>query len=468
MKKTKNTSLRAGAAKVDISPAKGIQLAGDIGRRRPCTGIADPIYARALVLEKNGKQCCVLSLDVLAIDTPWADELRRRAQARYRFPPEAVVIHTTQNHAAPSIGNHFCRDSCTRIPDRYAYLRGGDARYNEPAVAGILEAMGKALANLEPVAVSVGRAIDGRIATNRRYVMRDGTSRCQPGAGNPNVLHVEGPTDPEVGVVTFTGAKGRTISALLHHTAHPCNGFWGSKVLPDWPGAWCQGMEAHFGKTCTPLVINGCCGNIITFDYLNPAQKNDGDYRRYGRLLTESTMRALKDMRPVKGTAFGWASRILPIPKRVIPRQALAEARSMLKEHPGPLWKDPKHNRVEWDWVYNVGIVDMADEDRTQPDFPYEIQALRIGDFGLLAIMGEPFVEAQLNIKLKSPFPFLQVAHLCNGYCCYVPTRRALAGGGYETRIGWGSRLAPEALEMIEKASVQLLKKLAAHPSSSA
>ena len=29
-------TLRAGAAKVDISPEKGIQIAGDIGRRRPC------------------------------------------------------------------------------------------------------------------------------------------------------------------------------------------------------------------------------------------------------------------------------------------------------------------------------------------------------------------------------------------------------------------------------------------------
>ena len=35
--------LKAGVAKVDISPALGIQIAGDIGRRRPCTGVAEPI-----------------------------------------------------------------------------------------------------------------------------------------------------------------------------------------------------------------------------------------------------------------------------------------------------------------------------------------------------------------------------------------------------------------------------------------
>ena len=34
------------------------------------------------------------------------------------------------------------------------------------------------------------------------------------------------------------------------------------------------------------------------------------------------------------------------------------------------------------------------------------------------------------------------------------------AGGGYETRLGFGSCLAPAALEKIERASVELLKDL--------
>ena len=51
---TNQITLRAGAAKADISPAKGIQVAGDIGRLRPCTSVKEPIYARALVLEQQG------------------------------------------------------------------------------------------------------------------------------------------------------------------------------------------------------------------------------------------------------------------------------------------------------------------------------------------------------------------------------------------------------------------------------
>jgi neutral ceramidase len=450
--------LRVGAAKVDISPEKGIQIAGDIGRRRPCTGILDPIFARALVLEQGSRRYCILSIEVLAIDNPWADEIRRRARKEYGLAPEAVMIHITQNHAAPSIGNHFCRDECNLFPAEHQWLRGGDERYNEPAVSGTIAAIGKALENMVPVSVSVGRTMDGRVAFNRRFVMRDGTAVCHPPRCSPNILHAEGPTDPEVGVVTFTAHDGRVPAVLLHHTCHPCHGFGGNEVTGGWPGAWCREMEGHFGGACTALVINGCCGNVHHCNHVDPAQVDD--YKQMGRLLAESAKRALKEMKRVEARPFAWTRMVLPIPRREISDALLASARKMLEDHPQPLWKDAEHIRVEWDWVYAVGIIDIADERRTSPDYPYEIQALRIGDYALLALMGEPFVEAQLRIKRESPFPFTHVAHMCNGYLGYVPTKRAFAGGGYETRTGRGSRLTPDALEMVENASIDVLREL--------
>lgn len=450
---------RAGAAKADISPVEGIQIAGDIGRRRPCTGVIDPIYSRALIIEHGDQKYCILSINVLAIDNPWADEIRKRAQKRYGLPPESVMIHITQNHATPSIGNHFCRDSCNIFPEKYPWLRGGDERYNEPAVAGTIDAIGKALENLTPVTVAFGRAVDGRVAFNRRFVMRDGSALCHPPQCSPDILHNEGPIDPEVGVTTFTDTDGKVVSALLHHTSHPCHGFGVNDVLDGWPGAWCRNMENHFGPQCTPLVINGCCGNVHHANHLSPTPT--GDHNVMGSMLAESAKRALENMTSVDTSTFRSSHSILPIPRREISDELLAESKKMLADHPEPLWKDDEHIRVEWDWVYAVGIMDIADERITDPTYPYEIQALRIGDLVILALMGEPFVEAQLKIKLESPFPFTQIAHMCNGYLGYVPTERAFAGGGYETRTGRGSRLVPAALEMIEDSALEILESLA-------
>jgi hypothetical protein len=451
--------LRAGAAKMDISPANGIQIAGDIGRFRPCTGVLDPVYARALAIEKDGRQFAVLSIDVLAIDNPCVEEIRRRAKNAYGLAADAVMVHVTQNHAAPSIGNHMCRDSCTLIPDKHYWLRGGDANYVEPAIAAVVAAIGEALHKLTPVTVAAGRTTDGRVAFVRRYVMRDGTSRCQPPLCSPDILHVEGPADPEVGVATFTAEDGHVVSALLHHTSHPCNGFWGNEAMPDWPGAWCQEMEAHFGPACVPLVINGCCGDVITFNYLSPDQNpKGGDYREIGRLLAQSTKKAMEQMTPIDAGQVGWSSMVLQIPRRQVPADVLEQSRQLLRDHPEPFWTD--EIRVSRDWVYAVSIIDIAEEQDQL--FPYEIQAMRIGSFALLAVGGEPFAVTQLTIKGGSPFAFTQVAHMCHGYVGYVPTKRALAGGGYETKIGRGSRLHADAAEMIEKSSVDFLKKLAA------
>jgi neutral ceramidase len=92
------------------------------------------------------------------------------------------------------------------------------------------------------------------------------------------------------------------------------------------------------------------------------------------------------------------------------------------------------------------------------PNFEYEIQAFRVGDIALLALIGEPFVEGQLDIKLRSPVRHTYIAHMSNGYVGYIPNKHAFKGGGYETWTSAWSKLVPEALEMICDASVELLE----------
>ncbi|MEK9137478.1 MAG: hypothetical protein AAB393_10180, partial [Bacteroidota bacterium] len=124
-----------------------------------------------------------------------------------------------------------------------------------------------------------------------------------------------------------------------------------------------------------------------------------------------------------------------------------------------PKWNDATKTSVDWDWVFAVMVLDLKKtQDRTMRQ-DYEIQAFRIGDFALATLMGEPFVEAQLGIKMSSPAPYTFVAHFCNGYAGYIPTRRAFKGGGYETRTGNSSKWQPDALEQIEKTAVRLLKQ---------
>lgn len=448
--------LRAGAARVDITPAMGIQLAGDIGRLRPVEEIRERLYASALAVECGGERLCVLSADLLAMSGAWSDRIRVGAAERYGLRPEAIMVHVLQNHASPSLGHLFLADERkTRFPPEYPWLMGGDDRYNEPTVAACIEAIGQALANLEPATLAAGHGVDGRVAFNRRFVMRDGTTKCHPNWCDPDILHVEGPTDPEVAVATFTNAGGQVIAALLHHTCHPCHGYPHRYVIGDWPGAWVERMRGHWGESCVPLVVNGCCGNIHHVDHTNPHPLHD--HRRMAELLTETTVQALGCLQPVAVERIGARQSVLRLPLRELAPDQIAEAKALLAKHPEPMWNDASRTSVAWDWVYAVSILDLADARRDNPVFPYEIQVFRIGALSLVALMGEPFVEGQLEIKAAAPTRHTLVAHFCNGYAGYVPTRRAFAGGGYETRTGAGSKLPVDALERIVESTVALL-----------
>ncbi|MCL1854845.1 MAG: hypothetical protein FWF86_03850, partial [Clostridia bacterium] len=60
--------LKAGFGEVDITPWRGVQLGGDIGRHRPARWVRDRIYARAAALEGDGVRILIISLGPNALE----------------------------------------------------------------------------------------------------------------------------------------------------------------------------------------------------------------------------------------------------------------------------------------------------------------------------------------------------------------------------------------------------------------
>ncbi len=446
------SGLLAGSAIADITPAMGIQIEGDIGRLRPVEEIRDPLFARALVLESAGWRCCILSLDLCWVSTDLTQQIRREASQRFGIPPEAVMVHAVQNHAAPGLGAYLLSERYP-LPDELWFVRGGDKRYDEVAVPAIVAAIGDACGKLQPVTLKVGRGVDGRVAFNRRFVMRDGTVKTHPQTCDPGILYCEGPIDPEVSVMTLEG-KEHAIAALLHHTCHPTHGYPERWISAGWPGALAGMMDDRLGPGCVSLVLNGACGNIHHANHLDRMQRDD--YVEMARKLTETASEALTRMEQLGRTTLRALSRSVSIPRRKLPPDEIAAAKSLLAQHPEPMWLDDDKTAISWDWVYAHALMDLATT--RDPTCGYEVQAIRIGDVAVLALDGEPFVEAQLAIKLSSPARYTLVAHMCNGAeGQYVPTREAFERGGYETR--W-SQLVPEALETIQCQAGKLLAEL--------
>lgn len=451
--------MRAGAAQVDITPAKGIQIGGDIGRRRPAETIADPLYARALVLDDGHKRLCIVALDLISISDACAERIRQEAARRCGFERDAVLVHAIQTHAAPGMGGVVEDRAQPWVTDDLWWLFNEDPRYQQPAFEGVLRAIEQAHTQLQPVGVSIGRRTDGRVAFNRRFVMRDGQGRCHPPRCDPNILHCEGPIDPEVAVMVLRRPCGQGVAAVLHHTCHPCHFYPLTVVSAGWPGAWCDAVAKQLGPGTVALVLNGFCGNVHHTNHLDPTQVDD--HRQMGAKLAETTAAILAaPMHDLGDASLDFAARTLRLAMRPIPPEVFEQSKRLLDEHPTPLWLDEAKTRVDWAWWYAVDRMLLHRLQQRQRHCDYPISALRIGDVAILGADGEPFVEAQLQIKLRSPAAFTLAAHGCGMDAGYIPTAAALARGGYETDIGTLSKLAPDALDTITGEFVKLLERL--------
>jgi hypothetical protein len=103
------------------------------------------------------------------------------------------------------------------------------------------------------------------------------------------------------------------------------------------------------------------------------------------------------------------------------------------------------------DWLESDTIVTLSEmplERETQ------IQAMRIGDVGLVGIPGEVFVEFGLDIKWRSPFARPLVSELANDDIQYIPTAAAIDQGSYETYTtlwprGTGEAMADTAVGLL-------------------
>jgi hypothetical protein len=105
-----------------------------------------------------------------------------------------------------------------------------------------------------------------------------------------------------------------------------------------------------------------------------------------------------------------------------------------------------------WEWQRRVGTRELIED--------VEIQAIAVGDVAFVGYPAEYFTEFGLRTKVKSPFAETFVVELANGWHGYVPTQEAFAHGGYEPRLGYQSRLVPEAGDRMCDTALGLLAQV--------
>jgi len=276
------------------------------------------------------------------------------------------------------------------------------------------------------------------------------------------VLDREGTADPQVGVLAVNGAGGGLRGLLVNFALHPTN-VRGDRICADFPGYLGACVSARLGAAAETVFLNGACGNTDSkTDFVNRVEHGPERARLIADTLAETVTAALGQAAAFPVDSVAAASKVLTIPLRYVDPDHVTLAHEVLS-NPNPA-----------EWVFSRGTLRpsllkervcarealMVAELRAQcPYAKAEVQALRIGELAVVGIPVELFSEYGEEIKaaIATRFRYAMVVELANGALGYVPTRRAFAGGGYETRVAHSSQLAPEAGEMLVAAARELI-----------
>ena len=454
--------LRAGAAKREITPQPGTHVSGSgMGNHRPAGTVLDPLYAKAMVLEAGGRRVCIIILDVTVVMDPYSNAIRRAVSEHLQMSPDAVLICATQTHSAPSLGAFMLDPDFPLVTTpETEYVCGAEQAYGDFAAEQAIQAAIEAGTTMRPAEIGCGRGIADGLAFNRRGIARDGTiimprpaHKIDDPRGPTTLCYLEGPTDPEVGVLGVRALDGEMLGMLLHFTCHPVNLFGNpetyTSVSADWPGAWSKQVLAEYGDACVPIVLNGCCGNINPWDPFNPELAPD--HLRMGRKLAAMSRCVVEKITFSREVGLDWRMQCVDLAYRDIPATRLADVERILREGSGPEVHPDGSVSVDPTWFLAASTRSVELARQRSPVLSYEVQVFRIGDVAIVGLPGEPFVEGQLALKTRSAAPFVWPSHMASHYVGYLPTAEAWERGGHEARpdVTYWSKLARGSLETV-------------------
>ena len=117
--------------------------------------------------------------------------------------------------------------------------------YPETLRDKLVDVIVEANAQLSPAAMELVRTEDDRLSFNRRFHLKDGSVRFNPGVLNPEIVRPAGPIDPDLPFILFTRDK-KPIGSLTVFALH-ADTVGGTEYSADYPGQLAAELRREFG-----------------------------------------------------------------------------------------------------------------------------------------------------------------------------------------------------------------------------
>lgn len=445
------SKLKAGFGRVNITPMLGIDLDGYYQVRK-ADGVLDELEANAIAFACEDSVQVFVCLDMCAVYGDMATAVRQLAAAATGIPVSSIHIGVTHSHTTPIV-LEVSDDPLIR-------------QYTDYLKRKVVDVVALALADLKPATLgwAVGRA--PHISFVRRFRMKDGSIRTNPGVNNPDIATPIGEVDERVNVLRLDQQDGKHL-IFVNFATHP-DTIGGCKISCDWPGFARRMVEKALDDTRC-IFFNGAEGDV---NHVNvrpaPGDGNDlhkdfddvdrgyGHARHMGNVIAGAVLQVYDKVSYIDADSVRFASKMVRIPSnRPVPEE-MPEAHRI-----NDLYIAGREHELPYEGMMLTTVVAEAARKvllEHGPDY-YEVPvtAVAVGNVALLTMPGEAFTEIGCELKKAEGWDLVTVLGMTDESVGYFPVTQAYIEGGYEAR---SSKFKQGVAEILIGEGKQLLSQL--------
>ncbi len=452
--------------------------------------VCGPLKTTLFLFEDDdGQRTCLITSHYLTHSYRFSNLFRKRLAAALDLPFARVLSFSSHNHCVVKM-----------VHDQYGFGKAERDLFLEEKdlteeglelLNHCVEVAGPLPARLEPVTIKWAVGHERRISHNRKGHRADGTTffmreedRLEQG------IDFNGDIDDDAPVVGFYGHDNRPRAFLTWFTGHPVTAFDPEHlaVFGEFPQIACDRLSEAFDGVPVGF-LQGCAGDVSVKGLYGqkPREESIADATRYGNFLGETYIEAAGRMQASVTDRVAIEKGVVRLPYAEIPALEYLDARIaetddfIARCEAGdsdtqrvwglnfPLNMSPSYRasavRPLNKWAKWARSLKTGESNEAVPTHAeYELNALRIGDVGIVGMSCEPFDAIGRQIKKAAPLPLvLPGGYMHDTALAYVPDsgnngdlEYMSAFYRYTTSMlpfaqPAGDRLADASVEMLEK-----------------
>ena len=430
-------TLQAGFSRVNITPPLGTEIAGYF-HARYAEGVLDELEINALAVAAGEDKMVLMSADLCDINKDVLDVAYEHVCKATGLSLDQIFIHATHTHTGP-LTSLKEKSSPETLTEKDSMVRD----YSLLLCKKLADAAVMALADLKPAKMgwAVGHAPN--IAFVRRFRMKDGKVRTNPGVGNPDILHPIGDVDERVNVLRFDREGAETI-VLANMGCHP-DVVGGNLISGDWPTLYRHRLERTLDNVKT-LFFNGAQGDVNhvnvfakggdmndMFHDFDDVARGYGHARHMGNVVAGAVLQVYDKVNYVDVDSIRHKQNRISVPSNMPKPEEMPLAHKYNDLHLAGRDDEIPFEAMELTTVV-AEAARMVNLEHGPAEFTMNLSGMAIGNVAFLGIPGEPFNGIGLGIKEAEGWDLILPCCLTNGSEDYFPMKDAYDEGGYEAR----------------------------------